>query len=227
MELWYLLAELGNTKGLEYKLKEGEDVNKLDGEQLSALHHAVRLNQSEAATLLLQHQAVVDIRGPDHRTPLHYAARCRTKLRESNSETELVVDLESGMQVEQFQDKEDGSVGKVEVSSMVELLTSYGAEVNASDKYGQTPLHFAAMTGNIGAAAVLVKDCGACVEIEDNQQMTPLIVASTYGYLDMVQLFLKAKANPRHVDSSKQTALHRAARGGHLVASTLRRTIYS
>ncbi|KAK3893875.1 hypothetical protein Pcinc_002317 [Petrolisthes cinctipes] len=208
------LAELGNTKGLEYKLKEGESVNKLDGEQLAALHHAVRLNQSEAATLLLQHQAVVDIRGPDHRTPLHYAARCRTKLREATSDTQLVVDLESGMQLEQVPGKEDDGNG--EVVSMVELLTSYGAEVNARDKYGQTPLHFAAMTGNIGAAAVLVVDCGASVEIEDNQQMTPLIVASTYGYLDMVELFLKAKANPRHVDSSKQTALHRAARGGHL-----------
>lgn len=69
------LAELGNTKALEVKLRAGEDVNTLDGEQLSALHHAARLNQSEAATLLLQYQALVDIRGPDQRTPLHYAAR--------------------------------------------------------------------------------------------------------------------------------------------------------
>lgn len=58
---------------------------------------------------------------------------------------------------------------------MVELLTKHGAEVNAKDKYGQTPLHFAAMTGNIGAASVLVVDCGASVEVsQDHMPELPM-----------------------------------------------------
>lgn len=63
--------------------------------------------------------------------------------------------------------------------SMVELLTTHGAEVNAKDKYGQTPLHFAAMTGNIGAASVLVVDCGASVEVRQGQIPAPCHTSTT------------------------------------------------
>ncbi|XP_050696672.1 transient receptor potential cation channel subfamily A member 1 homolog [Eriocheir sinensis] len=246
------LAEQGNTEALEVKLQNGEDVNQTDEEQLSALHHAARLNQLSAARLLLRHHARVDQPGPDNRTPLHYAARCRAKLR---VDTAPLVDIEgltgilepeveenknklttSPSEEKKRKDEENekreaeskeeesrsggsgsgGGGGGGEVS-MILLLHSHSADVNAKDKYGQTPLHFAAMTGNLAAAEDLVTTCRADVEIEDSQQMTPLIVAATHGYLSLSSLLLHdAHANLRQADSSKQTALHRAAKGGHL-----------
>ena len=60
----------------------------------------------------------------------------------------------------------DGTVKEDEGElSMILLLHSHSADVNAKDKYGQTPLHFAAMTGNLEAAKDLVITCKADVEV--------------------------------------------------------------
>ncbi|KAK7083504.1 hypothetical protein SK128_026936, partial [Halocaridina rubra] len=64
---------LGNTDALRIKLKN-DDVNKLDGDQLSPLHYAARYNHIETVKALLDHQADVNIKGQDDMTPLHYAA---------------------------------------------------------------------------------------------------------------------------------------------------------
>ena len=54
--------------------------------------------------------------------------------------------------------------------SMILLLHCHNAEVNAMDKYGQTPLHFAAMTGNLEAAKDLVNTCKADVEVRKDRE---------------------------------------------------------
>jgi ankyrin repeat protein len=40
---------------------------------------------------------------------------------------------------------------------MVEFLLSWGADVNAADQLGGTPLHYAAQAGNSSLATLLIK----------------------------------------------------------------------
>ena len=42
---------------------------------------------------------------------------------------------------------------------MVELLLQYGANINASDRKGQTPLHYCAINGKSSIAKVLIMRC--------------------------------------------------------------------
>ncbi|XP_069972152.1 transient receptor potential cation channel subfamily A member 1 homolog isoform X2 [Penaeus vannamei] len=215
------LAEMGNTEVIQLKVQNQENVDLLNSDQLAPLHYATRYNQVNTVKLLLENGAEVNVKGLDDLTPLHFAARMKPRQTKAKPESPPLEDsqVESGTQPDAPQASTPTTPTTPSESteeSMVRLLAKHGALLDAQDKYGQTPLHFASMTGNLAAARDLIR-CGAVVEIEDNQQMTPIIVAATYGYTDIVRLLLiQAKANIRQADSSKQNALHRAAKGGHL-----------
>src|SRR6266850_2782251 len=60
---------------------------------------------------------------------------------------------------------------------VVRFLLEQGADVNACDYYGFTPLHLASRNGMLEVARLLVEH-GADINAEDNEGMTPLKVAS-------------------------------------------------
>ena len=47
----------------------------------------------------------------------------------------------------------------------MKYLLKNGADPNAVDYYGQTPLHYATLKGNIAAAEILLNNSGADVEV--------------------------------------------------------------
>ncbi|QOJ78899.1 ankyrin repeat domain-containing protein [Infirmifilum lucidum] len=74
-----------------------------------------------------------------------------------------------------------GDYGKVK-----ELLDR-GADVNTRDKYGWTPLHYAADGGHLEVARLLL-DRGADVNTRDNDGRTPLDLARAMGHKEVVEL---------------------------------------
>jgi hypothetical protein len=58
----------------------------------------------------------------------------------------------------------------------IQLLVDLGAEVDAFDYQGETPLHHAAKYGRLDAVRVLLR-CGADLHVRDRQSRTPLGVA--------------------------------------------------
>ncbi len=78
--------------------------------------------------------------------------------------------------------------GKV---SLVNLLISRRAKVNAKDIAGQTPLHYAAWRGNTAAAARLLK-AGAKVNARDNWGVTPYGLALLASRYETMKVLAKA-----------------------------------
>ena len=70
---------------------------------------------------------------------------------------------------------------------MAELLLASKADVNAKDKDGLTPLHWAAFKGHKDVAEVLLAN-KADVNAKDNLGLTPLHRATVIGYKDVADL---------------------------------------
>lgn len=86
---------------------------------------------------------------------------------------------------------------------------------SARDKNGSTPLHEAAIEGNLAVCEVLLKN-NAKVDLKDRDGKTPLAYAAGYANSKLCQLLLDAGADPNSRDHLKSTPLHEAAPRGDL-----------
>lgn len=69
------------------------------------------------------------------------------------------------------------------------LLSEKLVDVNSTDNFGRTPLHFAASSGYLPIAEVLLA-AGANLNQRNNAQETPLMKACGFGELEMIKFLL-------------------------------------
>uniref|UniRef100_A0A7N9ID91 Ankyrin repeat domain 27 n=1 Tax=Macaca fascicularis TaxID=9541 RepID=A0A7N9ID91_MACFA len=72
-------------------------------------------------------------------------------------------------------------------ASLIDLLVSKGAVVNATDYHGATPLHLACQKG-YQSVTLLLLHYKASAEVQDNNGNTPLHLACTYGHEDILSI---------------------------------------
>ncbi len=101
---------------------------------------------------------------------------------------------------------------KGELKSLDEIkeLLKKGADVNASDKYGQTALYWAATLGKLDVVKCLA-ECGSDVEAKDGDGRTALMKLASWGKLDVVKCLVEFGADVEAKDKNGRTALTHAA----------------
>ena len=102
----------------------------------------------------------------------------------------------------------------------VQALLKQGADVNAADPDGTTPLQWAVRGDDIDTVQMLLRS-GANPRASNRYGVTPLSLAAGNSNAAIVDLLLKAGANPAAAAPGGQTILMIAARTGNLQAMDL------
>ncbi|XP_073801318.1 caskin-2 isoform X8 [Danio rerio] len=196
---------LGSTKRL--------NINYQDPDGFSSLHHAALTGTTELLSLLLEAQAVVDIKDSNGMRPLHYAAW------QGKADSVLML-LRSGAAVNSA--SHDGQIplhlaaqyGHYEVS---EMLLQHQSNPCVLNKAKKTPLDLACEFGRAKVAQLLLSSNMVASLLEGDQRdasdsncNTPLHLAARNGHKDVIRLLLKAGIDINRTTKAG-TALHEAA----------------
>ncbi|WP_303749323.1 ankyrin repeat domain-containing protein [Stenotrophomonas pigmentata] len=162
--------EFYNYDAFLVAIERGADVNVLDEDGYPPLHTAVYLQQQKMVKVLIARGADVNLSGQDGWTPLHEAARG------GNTESVQML-LDAGASLASFCTGHYDPIGGYPIheasGAAVSLLVEHGADVEAKDEMGRTPLHYRANGGDaVGVRSLL--SLGANPYPLDNEGKSPL-----------------------------------------------------
>ena len=194
----------GTIQDIEYFIEKGANLNTKDKFGTPLLNQAAFYDNDVEVVRLLIEKGAKYTRDKSGRTPLHEAR---------NVEVVRLL-IEKGAKY--TRDKSGctplhgaATRGNVEVAK---LLISSGANVNARDTIGWTPLHFAE---NVEVAKLLISS-GANVNARGIAGVTPLHFASIGSNVEVVKLLVSSGANVNARDIAGSTPLEYAKNVGHL-----------
>lgn len=161
----HIAAAEGNLEVVEMLLMVGASLEVKDKNKWSALHYAAEGHHFEVMQLLLERECSVLSETTDGLGAVHLVAMRPIAL-----------------------DQADFAV------LVLDQLLELGQDVNAQNRFGETPLHLAAKSGCLVLAQYLLSK-RALVNIHNKRKETPLHYAARKGHLCVLLLLLRAKAN--------------------------------
>lgn len=203
-------AAEGDLEQVKRLIAEGADINSRGEREFTPLHvtgWGKGPGTVAVAEMLIQKGADVNARAKWRETPLTEATSFG-----HIALAKLLVDkgTDPDAACEQGCTPLHHAVNRQDMPELVELLIANGANIQARDNTGGTPLHWAARFGREKATELLVAK-GADVNAKDRSGGTPLMEAAANGHVALAKLLIEKGANVNARDKNDQTALHIAA----------------
>ncbi|XP_060597665.1 ankyrin repeat and SOCS box protein 3-like isoform X2 [Ruditapes philippinarum] len=213
-------ASLGYSDCIKCLLDVGADKNFVNQSNQTPLYAAVQNNKKETVKLLLENNTDVNlISGLQHLSALHIAA-----MRGYSDIVDLLVEHKASVHSRDY----EGNTPLVLAARNghylpMKSLLKAGCDVNAANYEGCTSLHFACHKAR-GFQVLL--DAGADPNVRDNDNITPLLMAASEGFDNVVKALVDFKCDVNIPnDSVKRTALHLLAYKGH--ADSINALVYA
>lgn len=105
-------------------------------------------------------------------------------------------------------------------ATRISELMRDGADINAKNTFGETPLHWAVCDGNTAIATLLIEK-GANINAKNTFGDTPLHKAAYYRRPAIATLLIEKGANINTKNTVGNTPLHRAVDKGYTEIATL------
>jgi len=187
-----------------------EDVDAKCGRHGTPLHAASHKGQVDAARVLLDYRASVDMPNRYRKTPLSMAY---------DAEHDDVIGLliERGANFEALFDYRGRLLHRASAdgrTEVVRMVLQRKADVNVKGHMQWTPLHFAASHGHLAIARLLVER-RANVNAQVRDHGTPMHLAARRGHFEIVQMLLQNEADVHIGRDDGKTALDVAEASGH------------
>jgi serine/threonine-protein phosphatase 6 regulatory ankyrin repeat subunit B len=196
-------ALAGNKESVEMLLNHGSPVNAQDSHGITPLLLATKYGREEICKLLLERQASPNIPDYAEQVPLlvsikldfrtislqlmQSGADIRKEIKDNDNNCMLYEHIFSLGNLEicaavlkenKFARKElESLLFLVASPAIVELLINQNVSINVTNEDGQTPLHRAALMGNLDVCKKLI-EYGAQLDLQDNDGWTALHLAS-------------------------------------------------
>ncbi|XP_076615494.1 poly [ADP-ribose] polymerase tankyrase-2-like isoform X1 [Chaetodon auriga] len=231
----HLAAGYNRVKTVQLLLQHGADVHAKDKGDLVPLHNACSYGHYEVTELLVKHGACVNAMDLWQFTPLHEAASknrvevCSLLLSYGadptflNCHNKSSIDLAPTPQLKErlaYEFRGHSLLQAAREADVVRVKKHLSLEtINFKHPHTQeTALHCASASAYLKRKQVceLLLRKGANVNDKTKDLMTPLHLASEKAHNDVIEVLVKHEAKVNAVDHLGQTALHRAARCGHL-----------
>lgn len=163
----------------------------------------------------------INARGPSGMTPIMVAAKRGSGLDtgevdEDDGSGALIQDLVArGADLHATMDKTGETslhlAARYARADASKRLLDAGADANAQDNSGRTPLHAAVAADALGVFQILLRNRATNLNARMHEGTTPLILAARLAIEGMVQDLISAEADINAADNSGKTALHWAA----------------
>jgi len=198
-------------------MTENDDID-LEGWDL---HRAAGENRADVARSLIARGDGIDARDEQGETPLWYAVLSENydfaRLLIEHGATTEGIDL-SWMDPIEWKKQIDEDLEGCDLHlaargnrwKVAGLLIDRGADIDAKNKTGDTPMHYAAWFDSLAVAHELIRR-GAKIEAKNNAGRTPLHDAASRNSVDVTHLLITSDAEFETKDNYGRTPLHGAA----------------
>jgi ankyrin repeat protein len=214
----HMVATTGNTDILRILLETGIPIDQRNNALETPLIVATSHNKPEIVRMLLENGADVNAKRENGSTALLFACvlgkeelvqllierGADVNITNNNLDTPLMVATDGGF------------------DRICEMLIRYGADTRLGRKNGATALHISAGKGDIRIVRLLLDKIP--VNIVNNDNETPLLVALARNQLEIVKMLLEAGASPEIVSNYGVTAYDLAIRDKNLWKLLLKNT---